>query len=128
MLGSWQTASPVEKPKREAISHCGLKQVPAGTEIALSQRGWLKRTARPNLPCLTGASNLSHRGVCDVAKTKRIMGNIGVLLRGGDLLSAREERGGARLQFLEFNGSHSLISAQLCNIAGKRSQEKPSQV
>ena len=56
------------------------------------------------------------------------MGNIGILLRGGDLLGAREERGGAKLQRLEFNGSHSLTSAQLCNIAGRRSQEKPDQV
>jgi hypothetical protein len=42
ILGSWQTVRPIEKPKQEAISHCGLKEVLAGMEIALRQDGWLK--------------------------------------------------------------------------------------
>lgn len=72
---------------------------------------------------------LGHHGVYDVIKNKSIMGNIRVLLRGGGPFGARrEERAGARLQFHEFNGSHSLRSAQRCNIAGRRSQKKPSQV
>jgi hypothetical protein len=80
------------------------------------------------LPCLALASNLSHRGVCDVAKSKSIMGSIGILHGGGDLLGAREERRGAKLRRLEFNGSRSALTAQLCNIARRRSQEEPSQV
>jgi hypothetical protein len=32
----------MEELKRDAISHCEAKQVVAGTEIALGQKGWLK--------------------------------------------------------------------------------------
>ena len=81
-----------------------------------------------DLSFLAVTSDLSHRGVCDVAKSKGIMGNRIILLGGVELVGAREERRGAKSRRLEFSRSHSLLTAQPCNIARRRSQEESDQV
>ena len=81
-----------------------------------------------DLSCSAVMSDLSHRGVCDVPKSKGIMGNRVILLGGGELLGAREEGRGAKSRRLEFSRSHSVLTARPCNIARRRSQEKSDQV
>src|SRR5208282_6618345 len=74
---------------------------------------------------------VSYCGVRDVNKTKGIMGSIGILNGRCELPGAGEageEGRGAELRLLECTGSRCAVSAQLCDIARRRSQEKPDQI